>query len=60
MTEDDTFRVLSRIPLSEMRSKYIELLNDRGGVVSLERIKVLLERHNWTIEELPSILKGMV
>lgn len=50
MTEDDTFKALSRISFPELKKKYLELYTTTGSITFSKESK-FFEDHKWTFQE---------
>ena len=55
MTEDDTFRVLKRVPFSEMSRIMIEYLDDHTAFGSVGALEKLFGDHGWEPDEFLNI-----
>jgi len=53
MTEDDTFRILSRFPLEQVKR---EALKEFVNLDTLEEAEEFLKPYGWTVEELATEL----
>jgi hypothetical protein len=49
MTEDDTFRILKRIPINEM----VRIISDEYTEISSanELLEIFLNKHGWTLAD---------